>query len=201
MIRFSRTVTAEFLAQTEPQLESLVYERLIEFQRRHLISTVYRWAISSIKPLTILGMLASLYLIYLGGQVLFAIASLTFFAFLLVLFWDRGKAEARFVAGGQRYWHWLAAVHAKRMLKVAKRSAPFSAEYDFRGDLVTYYRTTDTRSDLVWARRISGIRYGGNGIVLLYRSAKSIYPHILILLDSSEVPDSYWDEIGVANGR
>ncbi len=201
MIRLRKTITAEFLEQTEPQLVSLIHERLIEFRKRHLSSTIYRLAISIIKPVTILGVLASLCLIYLGGHLLFAIVSLTFFAIVLVLFWDKDKVEARTVAIGKRYWHWHAAVHAKRMLKVAKRTAPFNAEYDFRGDLLTYYRTTDTRSELGWARRIAGIRYGGNGFVLIYKSAKSFYPNTLILLDSSDVPISYWDEIGVANGH
>ena len=83
------------------------------------------------------------------------------------------------------------------MLKKAKRSVPFSAEYDFRGELATYHRTKDGTSKFVWARRLSGYRRTGKGFTLVFKKENSLFPSQIVLHDPSEEFESFLDEMGI----
>ncbi|MBT8141037.1 MAG: hypothetical protein HKN88_05545 [Gammaproteobacteria bacterium] len=73
---------------------------------------------------------------------------------------------------------------AKRMLKKAFRVAPYQAEYEIKGDLISYYQGVDNSWKYRWHRRLKGIAIGTEKVSVFFKSKNSFAPKILVLHNS-----------------
>ena len=76
---------------------------------------------------------------------------------------------------------------AHRLVSKARKLAPFIADYNFRGDLVTYYRARDDDWQQVWSRRMSGYAFLDKHVTLFFRKPTSLQPIMLIFYDNSDM--------------
>jgi glutaredoxin len=120
-----------------------------------------------------------------------------FFLLALVLTWNPAVLARKRKAMFERYWARLAEKHASRVLRKAKKAAPYCAEYDLRGDLAVSYRSRDGKSDPAWTRRLSGYHDIRDGFTLLYKTEKSPYPYALIFHGESAELHAYLNEVGM----
>jgi hypothetical protein len=74
---------------------------------------------------------------------------------------------------------------AKKCVKKARKLTPFQAEYDIKGDLISYYRGQDDVWKLAWSRRLKGVAIQGQSATLFFRKWTSIQPTIVILYEGS----------------
>jgi len=70
---------------------------------------------------------------------------------------------------------------ARRCVKAARKAVPFRAEYDIKGDLVTYYRGKENDWTLAWSKKLKGVAVHGKSVTVFFRKWTSIQP-IMILL-------------------
>lgn len=74
---------------------------------------------------------------------------------------------------------------AARCVKKARKLAPFNAEYDIKGDLITYYRSSGEGDDAVWQlawfRRFKGVAIHGDSATAIFKKWTSIQPSIILL--------------------
>lgn len=210
-LQLKTDISTDGLAQIEVELVSIFYECLMKYRSRIIHHRIPRLLSAAVKPLCLLGLLLSLLGSIASGVVftymefdyvfscffLIQLLFVLFFLFMLVLFWDKNKAEQRYSKIYVPYWMWLAKLRASSMLKVAKKTAPFTAEYDFRGDLAVYFRTKNEAAAFVWSRRIKGFHLAGSRFTLLFKKEKSNYPYAIILHDLSGALESYLTELGI----
>jgi len=199
--RLTKKVDADFLTQTEAVLYSIFRQRLLAYRDRFNYPKIYRASFGIAKLASLLGLTVSLAALT-NSDVTFQSAGqwlglILFFLLSLALTWDAKRLEATRRKLFGPYWAWLAKKNAGRLLKRARKVAPFVAEYDFRGNLAVYYRTQHETSDLAWARRLSGHRIVGNGFTLFYKTEKSLQPYAIILHEPSIELDLYLDELGI----
>lgn len=204
--KISTKITDEFLAQLTTALELHLVAHLLRYQDRHHTHRrkIFLTLLTFLKIICFLGIAAVVLSISLDIRLMGSVASigkmagsLLFFSLMLALTWDAEKLETKLKKFPQAYWNWLAKKTARNMLKHAKKASPFTAEYDFRGDLATYYRTKNEKSTFVWSRRIGGHRFSGLGFTLFYKKDISIHPYAIILHEPSEELDSCLDEAGI----
>ncbi|MFZ6760387.1 hypothetical protein ACO0K9_24555 [Undibacterium sp. Ji50W] len=194
-------VTEEFLHALEAELVTIFLERFAAYRDRILPPKLYAWLLSTLKYLGIFGLGLSLLSFYLGGSIVYSVRLdmilISIFSVLCVLFWDKKKIVERHTAMTARVWAWSAKKRAGNMLRKARKALPFCAEYDFRDDVVAYYRITDKASVLAWTRTIKHWRITGHYATLLFKKKTSMYPYIMILHAPSAELDSYLDELGI----
>lgn len=70
---------------------------------------------------------------------------------------------------------------AGKCVKAARKAAPFQAEYDIKGDLITYYRGNNDVWKLAWCRRLKGVVIHGEATTIFFRKWTSIQPLMVIL--------------------
>jgi hypothetical protein len=95
------------------------------------------------------------------------------------------------------FWMRFARKHAIFLLRAARASVPFEAQYELRGDTAAYSRIVDGRPQAAWRRRLAGLRCSGPGFTLLYKNDKSIAPCALFLHQSSGSFEALLDRQGV----
>ncbi len=117
-----------------------------------------------------------------------------FFALLLPFGWfinmDRTN-ESR------PLYKWLARPYTRPLFRTARKRAPFTAEYEFRGDLVVYFRITGDKSEVVWHNRMYGVSCSGNGYTMLYKNSRSFKPHALFLHHPSAEFNALLEALGI----
>ena len=148
-IRLNTEIDSRFLAKVELELVAINVQRSMDYRKRVLQSKIRAFALMAIKPLCILGLVFSAYVLWTdrhaANSIQIDLIIALFFLVTLILAWDIKALVFRvnnFYAPLKR---WLAIKAARRYLKTANKIAPFLAEYDFRGDLVTYYRTKNEK--------------------------------------------------------
>jgi hypothetical protein len=198
-------VTADFLARIEPELAAALFDRLASRGSRFYDSKFAAALFLAVKLLSVFGLILSLFLLAMGGAVFYSVridvVFIGIFSVLLFWFWNKDKSTARLRARYRPLWRRLAGRGARRMLKVAARTAPFDAEYDLRGDWLTYYRSKNGKHDFAWARRMSGLRVGGNGFTLLFKKESAAYPYMIVLHDASTELEACLDAAGIRTNR
>lgn len=76
---------------------------------------------------------------------------------------------------------------AKRCVKHAKAMLPYHAQYEIKGDLISYYRKQQTTPDnnekwyFVWNRRMCQYAVQAGLVTVFFKQAKSIQPKIIVL--------------------
>jgi hypothetical protein len=205
--RFQLTthVTADFLTQVEPELAAVLLDRLTLSGGNFYESKFAAALFLAVKLLSVFGLILSFILLAMGGAVIYStrldVVSIGIFSLLLFWFWDRDKRAAKMRARYRPLWSWLARRGARRMLKVAARTAPFDAEYDLRSDWLAYYRSKNGKYDFAWVRRITGLRITGSGFTLLLKKDSATYPYAIVLHDASTELEARLDALGIRTAR
>lgn len=70
---------------------------------------------------------------------------------------------------------------AKKCVKAARKAAPYEAEYDIKGDLISYYRGQNDDWQLAWSRKFKGVAIHGKSTTLFFRKWTSIQPIMVVL--------------------
>lgn len=70
---------------------------------------------------------------------------------------------------------------AKKCVKAARNAAPYEAEYDIKGNLISYYRGQDDNWQLAWSRKLKGVAIHGKSTTLFFRRWTSIQPTMVVL--------------------
>lgn len=199
--QLNTNITVDFLTQVETALVSIFHERFLVYQDRFHYRRIQRTLLVIVKFLSLLGLVALLLTLAIDhasfksdGEAIWLIGV---FLLLLALTWAPKKLEEKRRRFFRPYWTWLSKRYAKGLLKKAKKIAPFVAEYDFRGDLATYYRTKNEKSQCVWTRKIHGYRLSGSGFTLFYKKEKSLHPYAIVLHDSAKEFELYLDALEI----
>ena len=93
--------------------------------------------------------------------------------------------------------------HAERLVRAARRAAPFEAAYELKGDLLTYVRGKPGESPPAWHRNLSkyrarGLAFHGASVSAIFRRPTSFLPAVVILKDNSDWLEGVLKEVGVA---
>ncbi|MFZ6642380.1 hypothetical protein ACO0LL_21835 [Undibacterium sp. TC4M20W] len=135
-------VTADFCAALETELAAMMHERLTAFRQRFRRSKFQLRMQSSLKYVVALGLCLSVAMIYLDSisrqSIKLDIAFFTLFSVAFFLTRDMNKFIAKRDNMVKPYWRWLARSRASSMLRIAKKTKPFMAEYELRDDVVVY---------------------------------------------------------------
>lgn len=75
----------------------------------------------------------------------------------------------------------MARIHARALLRRARRAAPFEAEYLLDGSRAIYTRIDGERRTVAWERTLAGWRYTGEHFTLLFKTETAETPHCVIL--------------------
>jgi hypothetical protein len=92
---------------------------------------------------------------------------------------------------------------ADKLVKVARKLAPYEAEFDVKGDLLVYSRGKDGNWQLAWSRKLSKFRNKGvamqaSSVTAIFRKRRSFVPSVVILqIDPTWVSEALQDA-GVA---
>lgn len=190
-LKFGTEITAEYLSGVEPQLTAVFFQRFKDnealrcngFFEKKVVPVLY----FIIRALCILLLIIAA-LLFLGkssicNSLVMNILVLLFACTFLFIFWDKGRLERRLTVFRERIFSWVAKKRARIMLKHAAKLAPFQAEYDFRGDVLAYYRIKDDVATFAWNRTLSGFFFAGQGFIVFFKNEKQLYPFAIILHD------------------
>lgn len=190
------------IEHVERQLVAVFYGRLLAHRARFIIpkhvvrplSLALRWI--SLGGF-VMGLVLAIFGSLSGDELAIVLTIAAFFALIFPLTWNQGLILNWWVTPWPAYWTCLAKIHTRSMLKKAKRSVPFEAEYDFRDDLVVYFRRREEHSDLVWSRHLKGLSLSCDGFTLLYKKEKAVSPYLILLHPPSSELDAYLDRQGI----
>lgn len=197
-VRLASTIDADVLDHVGAQLDQLFHQRLLSYKarfdwpiKRDLLLRIIKWG-------AVLGLLASLGLSWIDGWDYRNGSMGPFlalcFSLLIPVTWGMHRLEH-----SQRYWMRLARRRARPLLKRARKCAPFIAEYQFRGDLVVYFRTAGARTELAWSRRMRGVRITGGGFTLLFKNERAFGPYAIFLHQPAPELDMLFDNLGISS--
>ncbi|MFZ6731898.1 hypothetical protein ACO0LG_08245 [Undibacterium sp. Ji42W] len=194
-------VTADFGTALEIELAAMMHERLTAFRQRFRRSKFQLRMQSSLKYVVALGLSLSVAMIYLDSisrqSIKIDIAFFILFSLIFFLTWDMEKFIARRDNLVKPYWGWLARSGASSMLRMAKKTWPFTAKYELRDDIIAYYRITSTGSKLAWTRSLKHCYLSGQHATLFYKKETSLYPYILIMHEAPQELAQYLDALGL----
>ena len=173
-------IDAQALDQIQAQVLAFFTERLMARHKRWTFERKGLFAPRVLKWLVVAGLLVSMALAALGGapyrgvRLEWCFAAFFTLAGLLVWFPPRPW-------NWYRYYQTLAQMHIRPMFRQARKRLPFTAEYELRGGLAVYFRTSGAGTELVWHNRLHGVSVTGNGFTLLFKNARSQSPHAFFL--------------------
>lgn len=185
----SALITPDFLQTIEPELVRLFQSRIL--QKINRIETS-RWR----KILMLVAYLVILVSIFVGlglglGLVFFDqsicrsqtinVFILIIFSFLLYLFRSYKSFNRLITPDYQKSSLKTARRLANLSIKQAKIMAPYVAEYEYKNDVVSYYRIKDDVVNFAWSRKMPTIKVEGKGFILFFKKENSISPSIIIL--------------------
>ena len=70
---------------------------------------------------------------------------------------------------------------AGKCVKAARKAVPYQAEYEIKGNLISYYRSSNDVWKLAWNRRLKGVVVHGESITIFFRKWTSIQPEMIVL--------------------
>jgi hypothetical protein len=79
---------------------------------------------------------------------------------------------------------------AGKCVEEAKKMAPYTAKYEFKDNMIIYYRIKDDVSKLAWKRKLTGVAYHGEKATVIFRKWTSFIPKIIILNEDIDLLDS-----------
>ncbi len=196
------TIDAAEINRLEEALRTAFYERLLEDRRQRLarFGRFYKHRVTVIRWLCFAGLAVAAILALAGGlpyqgyrlELLFAV----FFICIYAVNFALPRNQQLNTAPWPPFWRTMAKIHASGLLKVARKLAPFDAEYTFDGDSVMYFRTVAGNKKFVWQRQLRGHRVAGPGFTLLLKNATSMRPTMIILHQPSAEMDAWFERMG-----
>lgn len=214
-LRLSTQVDAAFLDRTQQELETVLHARMsAAFVRRALawrpFAMRHGTAFAEWRLLRMVGSrawaiglsllsLAGLYFVLDAGPGAHLLgsreASLALCAAGLAVAWFPHRRWAawvdRYTARPPRspILGVMARIHARALLRQARRAAPFEAEYLLDGSRAVYARigaqASGERRAVAWERTLAGWRHSGEHFTLLFKTETAETPHCVILHGSS----------------
>lgn len=201
-LRLRSTIDAGEIARLDAELNALFHQRLLVHRARFvkprpinpLAVKVGKWA--SLTGLAITLAISSAgglpyggYRLDIGFAAFFMATLAASFMLPLLMSWIQAPWPA--------YWRYLAKSRTDGMLKKARASVPFEAQYDFQGDTVVYIRTTGGAAKTEWKRPLAGLRLSGKGYTLLYKNSVSLTPSAIFLHQPNDGLEALLDRHGV----
>lgn len=184
-LKLSTEVTVAMLAQIELDLAALIFDRLMTHRERRVgffYQRIYPLMFACIRPLSVIGFAAALFLLFEKFNAKYLILALVFlFVFAATFYFNALSLESKATGFYRRLSMSLSRRYSRRMLKQAKRNAPFLAEYDFRHDLVNYMRVTGDTVSMIWSRKIKGVAVLGKNFTVFFKTPQTPYPTMIIL--------------------
>lgn len=188
-LKLSADITDDLLATAEIELRDIILYRLrvkdLLLRNGFLEQKVLPVLFVFVKVMSALLLVIALLLVALGPGLCNSLAMdiflILFAVVILVVFWDKQKLDKRLFAFREKLLMWAAKKRAQTMLKLAKKRAPFVADYDFRGDVITYYRVKNDKANFVWHRNIKGYCVIRERFALLFSDEKHPQPFAIIL--------------------
>lgn len=124
---------------------------------------------------------------YLGASTTPLVLYALIFVLILIFYYILPKSK-----NSISNWHKnIYAISCKRTarscVKNAKKLAPFEAEYDIDGELISYYRWSDDSKTFVWSRKLKGVAIHGTSVTLLFKKWTSVSPTMVILHQDFDV--------------
>lgn len=186
-------ITDDCLAEVEPQLVAIILQRLIEkdrvlrngFVEQKILPVLFVF----VKVMSALLLILMLLMMLVGTGICNSLTKNVFLSLfvgaMLFVFWDRQRLDKKLKTFRDGLLVWAANKRGRLMLKHARKLAPFTAEYDFRGDLVTYYRVKNNKANFVWYRKIAGCCLVRPQFAVLFKDTKSPQPFAIILHSSA----------------
>ncbi len=201
----STPIDNDFLELVENECEKIIWQQRIKYNKRWLEMFFFKKTRSILRltglVVSILGAaLCVFYLFYAGvcQRSYYIGLALLFFILVGILFYYLptfdAKLKTRHINSGKKNSKKVAA----RMVKAAKKLTPFTAEYEIRGDWITYYRQKDDDWQLVWSRRLKGYVFTGEHATLFFRKPTSIMPTVLLMHNHNEIVKSVFDELTIS---
>ncbi len=180
-------ITPDLIDSAEQELFQILLNQHQSFNDRWYSSPIVNKVIPILRVIGILGSLIGAVLCfflvkssgYIAGiqtefYIVFFIITLCFFYFLPSMEGSIKKwTKNRSIINCKKL--------AKKCVKKARKLTPFQAEYDIKGDLITYYRAKDDVWKLAWTRRLKGVAIHGQSATLFFRKWTSIQPTMVIL--------------------
>ncbi|MFZ6743667.1 hypothetical protein ACO0LC_10610 [Undibacterium sp. JH2W] len=200
-LQLKTSITPAFMQALEVELQQILHGRFMALRQRMMPANTVARLRTVVKYLSLLGLSLCLLMFVMGGMLFHGVrvdaAFTVFFLGMLVLHWDKNKRPTWSEKLFMPYWNWLAKNSTNRMLKIAKASAPFSAEYHFQGNTASYHRVSSTGSMQAWKREIRHVYLPGQRISLLFKKPSSIYPYAIILHEQPQELAAYLEGLGL----
>lgn len=201
-LHLSTPVDAAYLDRVQAQLQPILYARQLAHRQRYIFPRLTVRLLATARLLSASGLLLALSMQWFGNpqfhgmplNLLFA----AFFASMLAWLWHPQRLAQRISTPSPRFWNRIARSRTTTLLMRARKRAPFLAEYELRGDMAVYFRTSAARADVAWTRRLAGYRLAADGFTLLFKKAGAPNPYAIILHAPADQLDGYLDALGVA---
>lgn len=193
------TVDAAVLERVAPQIEAILLGRLMAHRARFVRPYRARPRLLAFAGRCCMaGLLVALAFTASGGlefgpyrlDLLFAL----FFVVGLALTFTLPRFEAWVRAPWPAWWRRLARRRTDAMLADARARAPFDAQYDSDGDMLTYTRIHHDGegeiADVQWRRSLARQAVQGDGFTLLFEDGRALVPSAIVLHPPSAAFDA-----------
>jgi len=204
-ISIKSQVDSSLLDRVEQECYQMLYQQRLFYNERWYSSFLLVKTLSVLRLtgllLSIVGVILCLfYLVYPSTcpKWFFAEAYLLFFILAGVLFYYLPRVETRFLGRLKKAGGNSCKRMARRLIAKARKLLPFEAEYDIKGDLITYYRGKDNERQQAWSRQIGGFAILGENVTLLFRKPTSLLPKMLILYEDIESMEPVLKNLDIA---
>lgn len=186
-LRLVCAIDAEMIERIDAEINLSYTRRLIARSKRFNFAPEGPSAVHVRRWLPLCGLLLALAFTANGGLVDEGIHyDLWFAGFFAVALWAGWFLDLDRSAEFLPLYRMLARTYTRSFFKTARKRVPFTAEYEFRGDPVVYYRISGGKTEVVWHSRVHGLSLSGEGYTLRYKNARTLVPHALFLHQPSD---------------
>lgn len=91
----------------------------------------------------------------------------------------------------------MARIHARTLLRQARRAAPFEAEYLLDGSRAVYARIGGEHRTVAWERTLAGWRHSAEHFTLLFKTETAETPHCVVLHLPSAAFEAHLEAHGI----
>lgn len=197
-ISIKSQVDSALLYKVEQECFQILYQQRLLYNERWYSSDFLNKTRSIAR---LVGMSASIfgvifsvfYLVYPSScpKWFFAELALLFFIGTTLLFYYLPRLEARIISRMKKAGSNSCKRMARRFMSKARKSVSYVAEYNIKGDFITFIRGKENgNSQQVWSKRIKGYAILGENVTLSFRKPTSLVPTMLILYENNEVMES-----------
>jgi len=199
-------VGANLLDRVERECYEILLQQRLLYNERWYSSPLFSKAVPLLRAigiaLSILGAaLCVFYLVYPSScpKWFFAEMYLLFFVATGLVFYVLPRIEAKLIARMKGAGGPGCRRMAARLVAKARKRVPYEAQYDIKGDLMTYYCGKDNNWQQLWCRRLKGFAIVGGNATLFFRKPTSIQPTMLILYENNQALVGVLERLGISH--